>query len=83
MSDCNATVNDLDSAATTPAFSLASACRFRKRLCNLYQRDCILGSMPIASMTSALRKLLDATLPEAIAMELASAKGLCEIFSLM
>ncbi len=83
MRDCNATVEDFDIAVTTPDFSLASACRFRNLLCNLYQRACRLGNMPIASITSALRKLLDAMLVDTIAMAFASSRGLRDIFSLI
>ena len=73
---------NLVSALITPAFSLASACNCRKRLCSLNQRAIKLGNIPIAEITSALRKLLVARLLEATAMVLASARGFLVITSL-
>ncbi|MCY1381592.1 hypothetical protein D9M69_695180 [compost metagenome] len=69
-------------AVTMPAFSLASACSCRKRPCSLNQRDMRLGSMPMASMTSALRRLLVASVPAVTAMPLASASGFRDTTSL-
>ena len=65
------------------AFWLASACKRKKSRCCSNQRLRILGSIPIASITSALRKLLVAILEERIAVTLASANGLRETNSLI
>ena len=76
MRDCKDTAVNLVQALIMPAFSLASACRLRNLLCSSYQRACKFCSIPMASMTSALRKLFVARELEATAIELASASGL-------
>ena len=81
-SDCIETCTNFVIAVTMPAFSLASACKFKNLPCILNQRPIRLGSMPMASMTSALRKLFVARLLEAIAMPLASLIALLDTTSL-
>ncbi len=72
ISDCSDMRTNFVTAAMVPAFSLASACNCKKRLCNPNHRDIKLGNMPMAAITSALRRLLLARLLEATAMVLAS-----------
>jgi hypothetical protein len=55
---------------------LAGLClQVQERACSLNQRSIRLGSMPMDSITSALRRLLVASWPDTIAMVLASASG--------
>ena len=75
ISDCSDTLKNLVNAVTTAVFSLACACSCKNLPCNLYHRAIKLGSMPMASITSALRRLLVAKLPAAIAMLPASNIG--------
>ena len=82
INDCNVTRTNLVVALITPAFSLASACKFKKRVCKPNQRLVKLGNMPIASITSALRKLLVAKLLALTAIEFASDSGFLVAFSL-
>ncbi|MNT69712.1 hypothetical protein D3C72_2080460 [compost metagenome] len=63
------------------ARSEARVCISRIRKWLWYQRLLIEGSMPMASMTSALRKLLLAYWAEERAAWLASANGFCVAFS--
>ena len=79
--DCCETRTNLVTAVITPVFSLASACNCRKRLCLSNHIDMMLGNMPIASITSALRKLLVAKLPASIAMPAACCKGFLDTAS--
>ena len=81
ISDCKVTRTNLVAAAIMPAFSLASACRFKNLACKPNQRLVKLGNIPIASITSALRKLLVAKLLAFTAIELASDSGFLVTFS--
>ena len=82
MNDCIEIRTNFDIAPMAPAFWLASACSCKKRLFNLYHRKMRFGSIPIAAITSALRRLLVARLLEAIAAALASSSGFFETISL-
>ena len=81
-SDCCARRTNFVRAAITAALRLASACNSKNFWCTLYQRWRKCGSMPMASITCALRKLLVASVLDVMDMALASAKGLCETISL-
>ena len=81
INDCNATRTNLVVAEIKLAFSLASTCKFKKRACKANQRLVKFGNIPIASITSALRKLLVAKLLELTAIALASDSGDLVAFS--
>ncbi|CAI0939569.1 Uncharacterised protein [Serratia entomophila] len=80
--DCRERRTNLVIEVTVAARSLATRWLFRKRLCSENQRRFRFGSMPNASITSALRRLALASPPDMIDSLLASPSGFLETISL-